>query len=86
METPRKMCVAWMPGNLRKPYNPDNLEWCAVDSKLDADAISDSTICGHVVILRVGSEYRIPTCPECKRILKDQRIRNKQGKNITSHS
>jgi hypothetical protein len=41
--------------------------WCATlrSAKPSSDALLDATACGHVVILRLGSERRMPSCPDC---------------------
>lgn len=41
--------------------------WCAVkpDRGLDPDATTDETVCDHIVIMRLGSRKRQPTCHEC---------------------
>ena len=65
MRTPRVMCVAWNQPRKSK-------EWCATIRALDSEAMHDSTLCGKVVILRIDSMRRVPTCPECKRILRER--------------
>jgi hypothetical protein len=60
-------CVAWRDDNGR-------IQWCAISSKrYDPKAWSDRTLCGHYVIMRVGSETRVPTYPECLRRLPSTR-------------
>ena len=66
MRTPRVRCVAWRP-KLGAPR-----EWCAAKGTPDPDAWSDPTLCGHYVTLRIGTESRVPTCPECKQILRGE--------------
>lgn len=41
--------------------------WCALapDQTLDPLAWSDETACGEYVVMRMGSDVRDPTCPEC---------------------
>ena len=60
-------CVAWKDAK-------GSVQWCAISGKrYDPKALSDETLCGHYVIMRVGSEMRVPTCPECMRRLLDTR-------------
>ena len=46
--------------------------WCATSrGRLpDPEAWSDKTRCGHFVLLRWGSERRIPDCPECLKVMR----------------
>lgn len=60
-------CVAW------KDSATGRTEWCATlrNAHYDPDALHDSTACGYVVTMRIGSEERDPTCEECaKRVAK----------------
>lgn len=42
--------------------------WCATKGgrRPDPEAWSDLTRCGYQVLLRWGSEKRLPDCPECR--------------------
>jgi hypothetical protein len=54
-------CVAWKDDN-------GSVQWCAISGeRYDQDATKDETLCEHYVIMRIGSETRVPTCPECLR-------------------
>lgn len=47
--------------------------WCALaqGGELDPRAVRDATACGHVVMLRGGSDTRTPDCPDCLKALED---------------
>jgi len=68
--TPKATLAAW-----RKPGERDEdgnrvLHWCAVKGDLDPNASSDETLCEQFITLRVGSKRGVPTCPECRAILR----------------
>jgi hypothetical protein len=65
--TRRVWCVQW-----RESWQPDaSTEWCATfrGAKPSEDAAVDATACGMTVAMRIGSEKRVPTCEECRRIV-----------------
>jgi len=64
MQTRRRtQCVAWKDSRGRK-------QWCAQAEKLDPLAMHDKTLCGRVVVLRIGHMRRAPTCPDCRSLLR----------------
>lgn len=67
-------CVAW------KDRETGRTEWCATKRGRvpDESATSDETRCNHYVTLRIGSEQREPTCPECR---KRMRLEPREGGN-----
>lgn len=69
-------CVRWKiaeHSSLAKEF-PDGA-WCATkdNAKPSEDATRDHTTCGRVVILRIGSARRSPTCPDCIQLLATSR-------------
>lgn len=73
---PRVLCVAWRE---QRPFKASIIDapigkvmWCAAAGELDPDARTDSTLCGRSVSFRIGSGRKHPTCPDCKRILKER--------------
>lgn len=61
-------CVAWSKWqNGRRGATM----YCALPegSELDPDAIGDETICGYIVVYRIGSIDGEPTCPDCIAVL-----------------
>lgn len=68
-----RVCVAWIDRATKTK------EWCAVDGKPDPAALNDHTLCDRAVTMRVGTEKRVPTCPECMAELRRRRAeRNKR--------
>jgi hypothetical protein len=67
---PRVQCVAWWDAKDRG--DSEKRQWCALAEKADPAALKDRTLCGQWVTLRVGCEYRNPTCPECCKLLKEK--------------
>jgi hypothetical protein len=63
----RAAVVKWREMRERPVCVEHRAGWCALvpGANLDPMALADGTACGHQVMLRLSSERRLPTCPEC---------------------
>lgn len=70
----RAMCVAWRERDPKTHLPTGESQWCALKGPLDPQAQLDATLCGFNIVMRHGHEHRRPTCPDCKRLLKERAV------------